>query len=58
MNKDESELLIHTMKAIAKAERKHIEYVNGMFDMLCKELGVIIPERRNGDRRCQVLQET
>ena len=45
MTHDEELIVIHVMKQIADRERKHIEWTNGMLDMLCKELNIDIPER-------------
>ena len=51
IDKKLEEMVLHTMKQIAHRERIHIEWVNGMLDTMCHELGIAIPERRNGDRR-------
>ena len=51
MTQDEQEIILHTMKSIADRERKHIDWVNGMLDEMCKLVNITIPERRNGDRR-------
>lgn len=52
MNQDETELILHTMKAIADSQRREVKYRNDMLDMMCKELNIEIPCRReNGERR-------
>lgn len=52
MTKDEQEIILHTMKAIADSQRREVKYRNDMLDMMCKELNVQVPERReNGERR-------
>ena len=52
MTKDEQDLILHTLKAIADSQRREVEHRNGLLDMMCSELNINIPCRRDkGERR-------
>ena len=59
MNQDETELILHTMKAIADSQRREVQYRNDLLDMMMRELNVQMPERRSdGDRRETIPKQT
>ncbi len=52
IDQESQDLILHTLKSIADSQRREVKYRNGLLDMMCKELNISIPCRReNGERR-------